>query len=84
MNNQDNFEYNNEEEAEMAQLHSIHLHMNAVAEVQRKLASQRSQPSLEQCVECGEDIPQERQRLVPGVTMCVSCQSILERTRRLG
>ena len=29
--NEDDFQYNNEEEAEMAQLHSIHLNMNAVA-----------------------------------------------------
>lgn len=77
------FEYNNEEEAEMAQLHSIHLHMNAVAEVQRKLAAQRSQPSLSECEDCGEAIPLERQQLVPGCTRCRDCEDLRERRRAL-
>ena len=29
----------------------------------------------EQCVECGEDIPEARRRALPGVCTCVSCQS---------
>jgi phage/conjugal plasmid C-4 type zinc finger TraR family protein len=29
----------------------------------------------EQCVECGEDIPQARRKALPGATTCVSCQS---------
>lgn len=75
----DDFEYNNEEEAEMGQLHAIHLGMNAVADVQRALAAQSRFPSLAQCEECGEDIPIERQRLVPGVRLCVYCQELAER-----
>ena len=39
-NNSNDFQYNNEEEAEMAQLHSLHIHMNAVNAVQEKLAKQ--------------------------------------------
>ncbi len=77
------FEYNNEEEAEMAQLHSIHMHMNAVAEVQKKLAKQRSQPSLEECEECGEEIPEARRIASPGCTMCITCQEISEKKKRL-
>lgn len=79
MSDIDNYEYNNEEEAEMAQLHSIHLHMNAVAEVQKKLAKQRSQPSLEECEECGEEIPEARRLAIPGVRLCIYCKEKSER-----
>ncbi len=75
----ENFEYNNEEEAEMAQLHSIHLHMNAIAEVQKKLAKQRQQESLSECEECGEEIPKARQLAVPGVRLCITCKERSER-----
>jgi phage/conjugal plasmid C-4 type zinc finger TraR family protein len=73
------YEYNNEEEAEMAQLHSIHLHMNAIAAVQKKLAKQRQQESLSECEECGEEIPKARQLAVPGVRLCVHCKERSER-----
>jgi phage/conjugal plasmid C-4 type zinc finger TraR family protein len=79
MNEHEQFEYNNEEEAEMAQLHSLHINMNAVAEVQRKLATQRARPSLEFCEDCGEDIPKARQLAIPGVTLCVYCKEKSER-----
>lgn len=75
----DDFQYNNEEEAEMAQLHSIHLNMNAVAEVQKKLDAQRRLPSLESCEECGEDIPEARRIAVPGVRLCIFCKEKSER-----
>jgi phage/conjugal plasmid C-4 type zinc finger TraR family protein len=82
MNDIDNFEYNNEEEAEMAQLHSIHLHMNAVAKVQEALAKQRAQPSLEECEDCGEDIPEARRLAQPGVIRCIYCQELFERKQK--
>ena len=81
MSDLDKFEYNNEEEAEMAQLHSLHMNMNAVAEVQKKLAEQKSQPSAEFCEECGVDIPVARRKLVPGVQLCVECQTIAEKIK---
>ena len=31
------------------------------------------------CVECGEDIPQARRQVLPGVRTCVACQSALDR-----
>lgn len=37
-------------------------------------------PSLAECIECGEDIPERRQRL-GGVTRCIDCQSVIERRR---
>ncbi|WP_424509838.1 TraR/DksA C4-type zinc finger protein [Psychrobacter sp.] len=36
------------------------------------------EPSLAECIECGEDIPARRQA-VGGVKRCVDCQSVLER-----
>jgi RNA polymerase-binding transcription factor DksA len=76
------FEYNNEEEAEMAQLHSIHLHMNAIARVQAALDKQRESASLSECEDCGDDIPLQRQQTIRGVTRCVACQERVERRLR--
>ena len=78
-NDKDDYQYNNEEEAEMAQLHSIHLHMNAISEVQKKLAKMAEKPSAELCEECGDDIPKARQKAIPGVQFCVYCQELHER-----
>ena len=75
----DDWQYNNEEEAEMGQLHAIHNNMNAVANVRRQLEAQASQPSLTHCEECGDGIPEKRQKLVPGVRLCVFCQQLHER-----
>ena len=38
-------------------------------------------PSLSECEECGNDIPQERQTL-GAVTLCVDCKSIAEQRAR--
>ena len=78
MSNKDDYQYNNEEEAEMAQLHSIHIHMNAVSDVQRKLAQQALQESLTHCEECGDEIPEARRQAVLGVKYCVYCQELNE------
>lgn len=72
-------EYNNEEEAEVAQILSITQSLAAVNKVQAALAQQRSQPSLTECEDCGEDIPLERQQFVPGCTRCIHCQTRAER-----
>ena len=75
----DDWVYNNEEEAEMGQLHAIHNNMNHVAAVQRKLAEQALTPSATECQECGEEIPLARQQAMPGVQYCVYCQQLKER-----
>jgi phage/conjugal plasmid C-4 type zinc finger TraR family protein len=31
------------------------------------------------CVECGDEIPEGRRRVLPGVRMCISCQSARDR-----
>lgn len=32
-------------------------------------------PGLKHCEECGADIPEARRRAVPGVRLCIACQS---------
>ena len=77
----DDFVYNNEEEAEMGQLHAIHNNMNAIANVRRALEEQASQPSLTHCEECGDEIPEKRRTAIRGVRLCVFCQQLLERNK---
>jgi len=74
----DDFVYNNEEESEMGQLHAIHLNLNAVAQIRRELAKQQLGMSLSHCADCGDDIPQKRQQLIPGVRLCFYCQQLKE------
>ncbi|MDX1514349.1 MAG: DksA/TraR family C4-type zinc finger protein [Gammaproteobacteria bacterium] len=35
--------------------------------------------SLKQCAECGAEIPEARRKAVPGVRLCVDCQSEVDR-----
>ncbi|MDU9398060.1 TraR/DksA C4-type zinc finger protein [Pseudomonas sp. zfem003] len=39
---------------------------------------QRHGASRTHCAECGEEIPQARQRAIRGVTLCVDCQELSE------
>lgn len=32
-----------------------------------------------ECIECGDEIPENRRRAVPGALRCVSCQAKIER-----
>lgn len=70
------------EEQEQAQLASLITNQNAVAKVQAALAKQRSQPSLEECEDCGEDIPKERRLASLGCTKCIYCQQLSERKKK--
>lgn len=45
---------------------------DAVLAARAKLASGEG---TEDCVECGEDIPEARRRALPGARTCVACQS---------
>jgi phage/conjugal plasmid C-4 type zinc finger TraR family protein len=71
---------NNMAEEELGQLHAIHVHLNAIADVRRQI---KSGPGLSHCVECGDEIPAARQLVIPGVETCVYCQSELENSRSL-
>lgn len=35
--------------------------------------------SLEECEECGDPIPEARRRAIPGVRLCVVCQSEVDK-----
>lgn len=76
----DDFQYDNEEEAEMGQIHALHLNMNAIAAVRRNMPTG---PSLENCEECGEEIPEARRLAVRGCKMCIDCQQRSERFKKM-
>ena len=38
--------------------------------------------SLAHCLACGDEIPEARRRILPGVTLCVGCAGELERKRK--
>ncbi len=82
VNENETFESGVNEEQELAQLNSIITNQNAIGKVQAELAKQRAQPSLEECEDCGEDIPKARQVAQPGVTRCIYCQELYERKRK--
>lgn len=79
MNDIDKIEFNNEEEAEIAQINSLIMNDNAVHKVRDALAKQAKQPSLEECEECGDEIPEARRIAVPGCTLCIYCKEKSER-----
>lgn len=43
--------------------------------VQRARSRMAQGESLRHCEECGEDIPEARRKAVPGVRLCIACQS---------
>ena len=47
--------------------------------VKRARASMPSGEGEVHCRECGEEIPEARRRVLPGVTTCVACQSVRDR-----
>lgn len=69
------------DESEQAQLSTILRDTEALNVMRQRLAAQRAKPSLEECAECGETIPQARRQAVPGVDMCVMCQQKAERVK---
>jgi phage/conjugal plasmid C-4 type zinc finger TraR family protein len=40
-----------------------------------------SRPSATQCIECDIDIPEKRCQILPGVQLCVLCQTLSENKR---
>lgn len=43
--------------------------------IKRARAQLPAGPSLSHCEECGEEIPEARRVAVPGVRLCLACQS---------
>jgi len=75
----ESYQHSNIEEGEMGQLHAMHLSMNAVAKHSAAMAKQAAQPSLEECEDCGDDIPEARRIAVPGCTTCIYCKALREK-----
>ncbi len=53
----------------------------AIARVRAAAPQLRGESALE-CVECGEEIPENRRRALPGVKLCVACQAERDQSRR--
>jgi len=70
------FQGENLEEGEMGQLHALHLNENAIAAIRARMSTE---PSLEECMDCGEAIPQARRLAVQGCLRCITCQTVSER-----
>lgn len=53
--------------------------------VERARARLPKGPSRLECEECGETIPKARRDAIPGVRLCIACQSALdEQERKIG
>lgn len=57
---------------------------DALAAFARSRQEQLSRESLSECEACEVPIPVERQVAVPGVRLCINCQSRLEQQKRRG
>lgn len=66
----------NLEEADQAQLLSTALSADAVAKIRAAIPKG---PSYSHCDECGEEIPEARQKAIQGCKTCIDCQSLKER-----
>jgi phage/conjugal plasmid C-4 type zinc finger TraR family protein len=66
----------NLEESEMGQLLATILNEDAVNRVRSRIPQG---PSLSHCNECGDAIPEARQRVVAGCKLCIECQKFNER-----
>lgn len=76
MNNKtESVQHSNIDESDMGALHAIHVHMNAIAAIQRQLGSG---PSLFVCVDCGAKIPELRRLAVAGCKHCIDCKAAQE------
>lgn len=53
----------------------------AIARMRQRLAAGDPGESARHCVECDEPIPEARRLAVPGVQLCVGCQTGRDRAR---
>lgn len=54
----------------------------AVARARQRAERVGNTPSARFCAECDDPIPEARRRAIPGVQLCVDCQSGRDRSRR--
>ena len=55
----------------------------AVARARRAARAAGGMVSASRCIDCDEPIPEARRRAVPGVQLCLECQSAQDRRWRL-
>lgn len=51
----------------------------ALAVVQRQIAADLSEAGCEDCIDCGDPIPEDRRKAMPSATRCIGCQEIEDR-----
>lgn len=80
-NNDEQFVFNNDtfEEQELAQISSLMENEAALRKAREEYDNKASKPSLEECKECGEPIPEARRKAVPGVELCLECATLNEK-----
>ncbi len=71
-------QHSNIDETEMAQLHALHVHLNAIDAVRARIKTGISSQS---CITCDAPIPKARQEAIQGCDTCISCQQRLEKYR---
>lgn len=72
----ESFQGENLEESEMGQRLAQILNDNALDAVRKRMSTG---PSLEECTDCGEAIPEQRRLAVQGCQCCIHCQTLRER-----
>ena len=81
MNNEEQFVFNADgsDEQEIAQVSSLMENEAALRKAREKFKEDQSRPSKSECVECGEEISEARQKAVPGVQLCFECAKLNEK-----
>ena len=70
--------------ADLAEALEANQRADALAAFARSRQAQCSRNSLSECEACAVSIPVTRQVAVPGVRLCINCQSLLEQQKRKG
>jgi phage/conjugal plasmid C-4 type zinc finger TraR family protein len=51
----------------------------ALAVVRQQIAAELSEAGSDDCIDCGDPIPEDRRKALPSATRCVGCQEIEDR-----
>ncbi len=66
------------DDVDLAQQREAEFRADALAAFARRTAN-AAQEGVSHCVGCGEEIPEGRRRVLPGVQLCIDCQRDAER-----
>jgi len=75
----ESFQLENLAEEEFGQLQAYHFSEDAVRAFREALPKG---PSLSECIDCGDDIPEARQQAVAGCKRCVDCQTMYDKYKK--